>query len=133
MKKNKLFTVAALSLCLLLTGCDDITANPSNGDSPLVSFQDESKKYFQNDYQKIYDSVVSGGIINTYTLEKLVQSIAADKVDNSEFFQDVQGLKKELVDEAMLKTVNTASYKKNGKFYESLFIENIMILYIRYK
>ena len=34
MKKNKLFTVAALSLCLLLTGCDDVVANPSNGDSP---------------------------------------------------------------------------------------------------
>ena len=124
MKKNKLLTIAALSLCLLLTGCDDIVANPSNGDSPLVSFND-GKEYFQNDYQKIYDSVVSGGTINTYTLEKLVQSIAADKVDNSNFFQDVKVLKKELVDEAMLKKVNADSYKKNGKFYESLFIDNL--------
>ena len=96
MKKNKLFTVAALSLCLLLTGCDDIVANPSNGDSPLVNFT-EGKEYFQNDYQKIYDSVVSSGSVNTYTLEKLVQTIAADKVDNGGFFQDVKVLKKELV------------------------------------
>ena len=72
MKKNKLLTVAALSLCLLLTGYDDIVANPSNGKSPLVQFE-ENTEYFQNDYQKIYDSVVSGGTINTYTLEKLVQ------------------------------------------------------------
>ena len=124
MKKNKLFTVAALSLCLLLTGCDDIVANPSNGDSPLVNFT-EGKEYFQNDYQKIYDSVVSGGTINTYTLEKLVQSIAADIVDNSGFFQNVNVLKKELVDEAMLTKVNSDTYKKNGKFYESLFINQI--------
>ena len=46
MKKNKLLSVAALSLCLLLTGCDDIAANPSNGDSPLVNFT-EGKEYFQ--------------------------------------------------------------------------------------
>ena len=127
MKKNKLLSVAALSLCLLLTGCDDIAANPSNGDSPLVNFT-EGKEYFQNDYQKIYDSVVSGGSVNTYTLEKLVQTIAADKVDNSSFFQDVKvlkNLKKELVDEAMLAKVNSDTYKKNGKFYESLFINNI--------
>ena len=124
MKKNKLLTVAALSLCLLLTGCDDVVANPSNGDSPLVNFT-EGKEYFQNDYQKIYDSVVSGGSVNTYTLEKLVQTIAADKVDNSSFFQDVKVLKKELVDEAMLTKVNSETYKKNGKFYESLFINNI--------
>ena len=124
MKRNKLLTVAALSLCLLLTGCDDIVANPSNGDSPLVNFTGD-KEYFQNDYQKIYDSVVSGGTVNTYTLEKLVQTISADKVDNSNFFQDVKVLKKELVDEAMLNKVNSDSYKKNGKFYESLFIDNI--------
>ena len=124
MKKNKLFTVAALSLCLLLTGCDDIVANPSNGDSPLVNFTD-GKEYFQNDYQKIYDSVVSGGTVNTYTLEKLVQSIATDKVNNSGFFQDVNVLKKELVDEAMLIKVNSDTYKKNGKFYESLFIDQL--------
>ena len=123
MKKNKLLSVAALSLCLLLTGCDDIAANPANGDSPLVNI--EGKDYFQNDYQKIYDSVVSSGSVNTYTLEKLVQTIAADKVDNGGFFQDVKVLKKELVDEAMLAKVNSETYKKNGKFYESLFINNI--------
>ena len=124
MKKNKLLTVAALSLCLLLTGCDDIVANPSNGDSPLVNFTD-GKEYFQNDYQKIYDSVVSGGTINTYTLEKLVQSIATDKINGSNFFEDVNVLKKELVDETMLTRVNSDSYKKNGKFYESLFINKL--------
>ena len=125
MKRNKLLTVAALSLCLLLTGCDDIVANPSNGDSPLVNFTGDKEEYFQNNYQKIYDSVVSGGTVNTYTLEKLVQTISADKVDNSSFFQDVKVLKKELVDEAMLSKVNSNTYKKNGKFYESLFIDNI--------
>ena len=67
MKMKKLLTVAALSLSLLLTGCDDVVANPSNGDSPLVDIS--GKDYFQNDYQKIYDLVVSGGTINTYTLE----------------------------------------------------------------
>ena len=55
---------------------------------------------------EIYDSVVSSGSVNTYTLEKLVQTIAADKVDNGGFFQDVKVLKKELVDEAMLAKVN---------------------------
>ena len=81
MKKNKLLTVAALSLCLLLTGCDDIVAKPSNGDNPLVNI--DGKDYFQNSYQTIYDQVINGGTINTYTLNKLVQTIAADKVDNS--------------------------------------------------
>lgn len=123
MKMKKLLTVAALSLCLLLTGCDDVVANPSNGDSPLVDIS--GKDYFQNDYQKIYDQVVSGGTINTYTLEKLVQTIAADKVDGSGFFQDVQVLKKELVDEAMFNKFNSNTYKKNGKFYESLVIEDL--------
>ena len=93
MKKNKLLTVAALSLCLLLTGCDDIVAKPSNGESPLVQIEGKDK-YFQNDYQKVYDQVVSGGSINTYTLEKLVQSIANDKVNNSKFFDKLPELKK---------------------------------------
>lgn len=123
MKKNKLLTVAALSLCLLLTGCDDIVANPSNGDSPLVDIS--GKEYFQNDYQKIYDQVVSSGTINTYTLDKLVQTIAADKVDNSGFFQDLQLVKKELIDQAMFNKASSDSYKKNGKYYESLFIEDL--------
>ena len=48
MKMKKLLTVAALSLCLLLTGCDDVVANPSNGDSPLVDIS--GKDYFQNGY-----------------------------------------------------------------------------------
>ena len=125
MKKNKLLTVAALSLCLLLTGCDDIVAKPSNGESPLVQFEGNKDEYFQNDYQKVYDQVVSGGSINTYTLEKLVQSIANDKVNNSNFFENLPELKKELIDEVMLSRANSDTYKKNGKFYESLFIENI--------
>ena len=54
MKTNKLLTVAALSLCLLLTGCDDIVAKPSNGDSPLVQFEGNKEEYFQNNYQKFF-------------------------------------------------------------------------------
>lgn len=126
MKKNKLLTIAALSLSLLLTGCDDIIAKPANGDSPLVNFNDASKEnYFQNDYQKIYDQIVSNGTINTYTLEKLIQNITADKVDKSGYFKDVLTLKQELIDEQMFVKANSDSYKKNGKFYEKLFIETI--------
>ncbi len=134
---KKQLKVALLSLALLfgVVGCDDIEAKPTSGDLVTFSSDKSYPNYFQNNYQKVYDDIVSAGTINTKALQYIIDQIIADKVDNGEYFFDdaksdkrvsnVYELKKELIDEKMLSTLNSSSYLKNGKFYESKFLNSI--------
>ncbi len=133
---KKQLKVALLSLALLfgVVGCDDIEAKPTSGN--LISFSSDTyKNYFQNNYQKVYDDLVKAGTLNTKALDYIIKQIIAEKVDNGNYFvkdtkaensvSNVYELKKDLVDEKMLSTLNSSSYLKNGKFYESKFLQSI--------
>lgn len=126
---KKQLKVALLSLALLfgVVGCDDIEAKPSKTSDNLVVINGDKQNYFQNNYQRVYDDLVSAGTLNTKALNYIIDQIISDKVNNSSYFVDsissnknnVYKLKKDLVDEKMLSTLNSSSYLKNGKFYES--------------
>jgi hypothetical protein len=134
---KKQLKVALLSLALLfgVVGCDDIEAKPTSGDLITFSSDKSYPNYFQNNYQKVYDDIVSAGTLNTKALQWIIDQIIADKVDNGNYFvkdakaestiSNVYDLKKDLIDEKMLSTLNSSSYLKNGKFYESKFLNSI--------
>lgn len=122
--KNKLLKVAVLSCALLLTGCDKIVANPSNGSDNLITFSD-GKVYFQNDYQKVYDGLVDSEDFNKMTFQALLDKIVDDKVTKSNFFTDLATLKTELVEKAMLTKLDSDSYKVNKLFSETKFLNSV--------
>lgn len=132
---KKQLKVALLSLALLcgVVGCDSIEAKPSKTSDNLVVINGDKQNYFQNNYQRVYDDLVSAGTLNTKALNYIIDQIISDKVNNSSYFVDsissnknnVYKLKKDLIDEKMLSTLNSSSYLKNGKFYESKFLNSI--------
>lgn len=124
MKNKFLLVVTSLLATVALVGCDPIQANPSKGDNPLVQIGD--KTFFQNNYQKVYDQLVSSGNLTTLTFKKLMNTIIANEVDaEKSFWEDLDTLKQELIDEEMLNKVSSSSYAKDGKFYESKLIDSL--------
>ena len=124
--KNKILKVAALSFVLLLTGCGKkVTTKPANAKDPLVTFTDNNKDYFRNDIQKVYDQLTDSGEYNTITLNRLIDAIVADKVTNSNFFNDFETLKKDLIEDELLAKIKSDTYKVDGLFSEAKFINAI--------
>lgn len=123
MKKN-IIKIAALSLALLLVGCDKVTAQPQKVDDKLVTFTD-GKEYFRNDVQYIYDQFANTSDFNTLTIEHIINKIVEAKVNSGSFFENVQELTNELIEDKLLETLNSDSYKTDGLFSEKKFLNAI--------
>lgn len=183
MKNKKLrVTLALLSTTLLLSGCNKISADLSNGSDAIVVDKDGSTvNVEQNEIKEIFDAIKNGdnytGYVNSMVKEALAKAYVGEyKVDKDgkvyiegldidsdssviEFvtkhqfyrnwvstsssvnYEDTVDSSKvslyrnrinayiDLVEKEMIKSLyndaNSSSYKKNSKFYESLYVRSL--------
>src|SRR5574344_582913 len=116
-KKNKiikLLSVAAVSL--LLASCDDIVNYPSNkGDQLFINGGGISDVYF-NDYEAVYDSIVSSNGIYAKQLDNLLYNIAKEELKGD--FAVTESDVAELSYKQIMATVQAGSFSTNNIFSE---------------
>ncbi len=116
-KKNKiikLLSVAAVSL--LLASCDDIVNYPSNkGDQLVINGGGISDVYF-NDYEAVYDSIVSSNGIYAKQLDNLLYNIAKEELKGD--FAVTESDVAELSYKQIMATVQAGSFSTNNIFSE---------------
>lgn len=183
MKNKKLrVTLALLSTTLLLSGCNKISADLSNGEDAIVVDKDKNTvNVEQNEIKEIFDAIKNGDNYTTYVNSMIKEALAKayvgeykvdsngkvyiegldidsdssviefvkthkfyrnwvststsvtfeEEVDSSKVSQYRSRINSyiELVEKEMIKSLydeaNSASYKKNNRFYESLFVRSL--------
>jgi len=103
-KLTKILTLSLASLALF--ACDDIVAKPSQvlDDNNLLTFGDDKagRDNYDNDFEVIYDQLVSSGTSNSTILNALIKEMTIKEVEKEYSLQDgqfatiLENVKKEL-------------------------------------
>ena len=87
-KLTKILTLSLASLALF--ACDDIVAKPSQvlDDNNLLTFGDDKagRDNYDNDFEVIYDQLVSSGTSNSTILNALIKEIPNNNLFNGNSF-----------------------------------------------
>jgi hypothetical protein len=121
MIKNLLIT-STLALSMGLVGCDKVTAEPKNGSDKIVNFTDDSKSYFRNDIEYIYDTYRDSSDATSTIFNQVLQLIAKKEVAEFVSEEKIQ----ELCEEVMVNKVrNNNSYETDHLFQEEKFAREL--------
>lgn len=128
MKKKNLL-LCSLASILLLAGCGAVETVPTNVEDPIVDFEDTKVKYFRNEFQTVYDQLVSSGTSNATILDEALYTMAKAEIGDYTKDGDIEAkgftTKKhidELLDKKMVDRVKGGSYNQDGLFYEEKYV-----------
>jgi len=114
-KLNKILLFGLTSMMLM--ACDDVLAKPSQvtNNETLITFENGTEKYYNNDYGVIYDQLVDSGTSNSTILQSLIELIAKPEVSKAYNFttEDFDKVFKNV--KLVLAGKQTEAYSDSGK------------------